>query len=83
MSEFENKRKAAEKAEKRNDVRKEKLAGFFFNLAQVTFTVFVLGLLLTLTKEELYDNYFLIALLILGIFLTVFFYRIGNNILKY
>lgn len=83
MSEFENKRKAAEKAEKRNDVRKEKLAGFFFNLAQVTFTVFVLGLLLTLTKEELYDNYLLIALLILGIFLTVFFYRIGNNILKY
>ena len=73
MSEFENKRKAAEKAEKRNDVRKEKLAGFFFNLAQVTFTVFVLGLLLTLTKEELYDNYLLIALLILGIFLTVFF----------
>ena len=83
MSEFENKRKTAEKAEKRNDVRKEKLAGFFFNLAQVTFTVFVLGLLLTLTKEELYDNYLLIALLILGIFLTVFFYRIGNNILKY
>lgn len=83
MSEFEIKRKAAEKAEKRNDVRKEKLAGFFFNLAQVTFTVFVLGLLLTLTKEELYDNYLLIALLILGIFLTVFFYRIGNNILKY
>ena len=34
MSEFDNKRKTAEKAEKRNDVRREKLAGFFFTLAQ-------------------------------------------------
>lgn len=82
MSEFENKRKAAEKAEKRNDVRKEKLAGFFFTLAQVTFTVLVLGILLTVIKEELYGNIALILLVAFGVTMTIVFSKIGNNILK-
>ena len=37
MSEFESKRKVSEKAEKRNDVRKEKLAGYFFDLSKLVF----------------------------------------------
>lgn len=62
--------------------RKDKLAVFFFNLAQVSFTILVLGLLITLTKEELYNNYFLMLLSLFGIVLTILFARIGNNILK-
>ena len=82
MSEFDNKRKTAEKAEKRNDVRREELAGFFFTLAQVTFTVLVLGILLTVIKEELYGNIALILLVAFGVTMTIVFSKIGNNILK-
>ena len=41
-----------------------------------------IGLLITLTKEELYNNYFLMLLSLFGIVLTILFARIGNNILK-
>lgn len=75
----QEKRKEAKEKDK---VRKEKLAVFFFNLAQVSFTILVLGLLITLTKEELYNNYFLMLLSLFGIVLTILFARIGNNILK-
>ena len=43
MSEFESKRKVSEKAEKRNDVRKEKLAGYFFDLSKLVFGGLVVG----------------------------------------
>ena len=74
----EKKRETKEK----DKARKDKLAVFFFNLAQVSFTILVLGLLITLTKEELYNNYFLMLLSLFGIVLTILFARIGNNILK-
>ena len=67
-NETQEKKKETKEKDK---ARKDKLAVFFFNLAQVSFTILVLGLLITLTKEELYNNYFLIL-----------FARIGNNILK-
>ena len=43
MSEFETKRKANEKVEQRNNLRREKLAGFFFDLAKLIFAALVLG----------------------------------------
>ena len=73
------------KRKRRRKIRQGKislLAVFFFNLAQVSFTILVLGLLITLTKEELYNNYFLMLLSLFGIVLTILFARIGNNILK-
>ena len=70
------------KHRRRKRKRRRKLAVFFFNLAQVSFTILVLGLLITLTKEELYNNYFLMLLSLFGIVLTILFARIGNNILK-
>lgn len=66
----------------RKRIRREKLAGFFFNLAQVSFTVLSLGLAITFVKEELYDNILLIVLVSMGIILTVLFAKIGNNILR-
>ena len=78
-----NETQEKKKETKENDkARKDKLAVFFFNLAQVSFTILVLGLLITLTKEELYNNYFLMLLSLFGIVLTILFARIGNNILK-
>jgi len=35
-----------------------------------------------MTKEELYENYFLMILVFFGILLTLLFARIGNNLLK-
>lgn len=66
----------------KDKVRREKLAGFFFNLAQVSFTVLVIGVPVTLFKDELYDNYILMILLVIGIIFTIAFAKIGDNILK-
>lgn len=57
----------------KDKVRREKLAWLFFYLAQVSFTVLSLGLAITLTKEELYDNTLLIVLISMGIILTILF----------
>ena len=66
----------------RDKVRREKLAGFFFNLSQVSFTALVVGIPVTLFKEELYDNYILMIMIVIGIIFTIAFAKIGNNILK-
>ena len=66
----------------RDKVRMEKLAGFFFNLSQVSFTALVVGIPVTLFKEELYDNYILMIMIVIGIIFTIAFAKIGNNILK-
>ena len=81
MSEFESKRKVSEKAEKRNDVRKEKLAGYFYMLSQLTFAGFVLvGLAPVITEGvEKFNPYTFIA----GVLVTVGFAFMGNRILKY
>ena len=67
-NETQEKKKETKEKDK---ARKDKLAVFFFNLAQVSFTILVLGLLITLTKEELYNNYFLMLLSLFGIVLTI------------
>lgn len=66
----------------RDQARREKLSGFFFNLSQVSFTALVVGIPVTLFKEELYDNYILMIMIVIGIIFTIAFAKIGNNILK-
>ena len=82
MSNWSEKQEAKKEGKEKDKVRREKLAGFFFNMAQVSFTVLSLGLAITLVKEELYDNILLIVLVSMGIILTVLFAKIGNNILR-
>lgn len=82
MGSRSEKQEVKKEAKEKDKVRREKLAGFFFNLAQVSFTVLSLGLAITLVKEELYDNILLIVLVSMGIILTVLFAKIGNNILR-
>ncbi|MDO5420921.1 MAG: hypothetical protein Q4F50_12780 [Bacteroides sp.] len=71
-----------QESKEKDKVRKEKLAGYFFNLSQLSFVSLVIGLIITMTKEELYENYFLMILVFFGILLTLLFARIGNNLLK-
>lgn len=82
MGNFSKMQEAKKEGKEKDKVRREKLAGFFFNLAQVSFTILSLGLSITLVKEELYDNIILMVLVSMGVVLTVLFAKIGNNILR-
>jgi len=72
--------KNKELKEKRK-VRKEKLASFFFNLAQLTFTVLVLG-----AAASFFQNFNVtegvIYMAITGSITVITFAKIGNNLLK-
>ena len=82
MGNWSEKQEIKKEGKEKDKVRREKLAGFFFNLAQVSFTILSLGLSITLVKEELYDNIILMVLVSMGVVLTVLFAKIGNNILR-
>ena len=43
MGNFSDRQNAKAEAKERDKTRKEKLAGYFFNLSQLTFTALVLG----------------------------------------
>lgn len=82
MGNFSKMQEEKTERKEKDKTRREKLAGFFFNLAQVSFTILSLGLSITLVKEELYDNIILLVLVSMGVVLTVLFAKIGNNILR-
>lgn len=64
----------------KDKVRREKLAGYFFNLSQLTFVALVLGGITPLyTNIEIGINWYV---LVAGIILTVILAKIGNLILK-
>lgn len=83
MSNFSKQNDERKEKREKDKARREKLAGFFFNLSQVSFTALVVGTPVTLFKEELYDNYILMIMLVIGIIFTIAFAKIGNNILKF
>lgn len=81
MSNFEENRKTKEETKKRNDTRREKIAGYFFNLSQLTFAALVLGGFTPLYGEK--DNGANWYVIIAGALLTIVFARIASLILKY
>ena len=83
MSNFSKQNEERKEKREKDRTRKEKLAGFFFSLSQVSFTALVIGIPVTMFKEELYDNYILMIMLVIGIIFTIAFAKIGNNILKF
>lgn len=82
MGNFMKHQEARKEGKEKDKVRREKLAGYFFNLSQLCFVTLVISLISTVTKEELYSNYVLMILVVFGIILTLVFARIGNNLLK-
>lgn len=83
MSNFSKQNEERKEKREKDKTRREKLAGFFFSLSQVSFTALVIGIPVTMFKEELYDNYILMIMLVIGIIFTIAFAKIGNNILKF
>ena len=80
MSEFDSKRKIVEKAEQRNNVRKEKLAGYLYDISKLIFGGIVLaGLSPIFTDATISMNY---PVIISGLFASVILAVISNQILK-
>lgn len=80
MGNFEETRKAKEEVIKKNDVRKEKIAGYFFDLSKLSFAGMVIGgitPLFTNTDNEV--NYFTS---LIGLASTYIFAFTANRILK-
>ena len=75
-----NNRKQIKRGKKKDKTRRDKLAGYFFNLSQLTFVALVLGGVTPLyTNIEVGINWYI---LVAGITLTIILANIGNLILK-
>lgn len=80
MGNFEESRKAKEEAKKRNDTRREKLAGYFFDMSKLVFTGMVIGGLTPLFSNTVKDISW--STMIFGIISTYIFAFFANRILK-
>lgn len=80
MGNWSEQQKLKEERKEKDITRREKLAGYFFNLSQLTFVALVLGGVTPLyTNIEIGINWYV---LIAGVILTVILANIGNLILK-
>lgn len=81
MSNFSEQAESKKEAKEKNRVRKEKLAGFFYNLAQLTFAALVLGGITPLFADMHTTSN--IITLPLGCVTTYWLATTANRILKY
>lgn len=68
-------------AKERDKTRREKLAGYFFNLSQLTYTALVLGGMVLFFQGNEF-NFKLGVMLVLGCLLAYLLANIGNELLK-
>lgn len=81
MSEFSNQVERKKERKEKDKTRRDKLAGFYFNLAQLAFTVLVLGSFATYF-QNFEITLGVVCMLCLGIVSVVGFAIAGNYILK-
>lgn len=80
MSNWSKQQEEKKEGKEKDRVRREKLAGFFFNLAQLTFAGLVLGGITPLyANVDTGINWYV---LIAGSIWTVMLAKVGNTILK-
>lgn len=80
MGNWSVQQEAKKEVREKDKVRREKLAGYFFNLSQLTFVALVLGGITPLYSNT--DSGINWYVLIAGAILTVVLANIGNLILK-
>lgn len=80
MGNFDNDRVKKEEAKKRNEVRREKLAGYFFDLSKLSFAGLIIGLVLPLFSDVNNLTIWLAALF--GLTITIVSALLANKILK-
>ena len=67
-------------AKERDRLRRDKIAGYFFNLSQLTFVALVLGTITPIyTNNEYGINWYVLSV---GLALTIVLANIGSKILK-
>lgn len=81
MGNWDEKRKIREEVKEKDKTRREKLAGYFFNLSQLTYTALVLGGMVLFFQGSVINLKLLIMLLV-GCILAYSWAKIGNNLLK-
>jgi len=79
-SNWSEQQKAKTEVKEQNKVRREKLAGYFFNLSQLTFAGLVLGGLSPLITDDM--EKINIVSIMFGTFATYFFAFFAKRILK-
>lgn len=80
MSNFERVRKIKEENRKKSDTRREKLAGYFFDLSKLSFAGLIVGLILPLFSDISDVTNWLSVLF--GVLLTIIPALLANKILK-
>lgn len=80
MSNFENNRKVKEERKERDNTRREKLAGYFFDLSKLCFAGMVIGVISPLFSNIEDVKMWFVTLF--GIVLTTLSALLANKILK-
>lgn len=80
MGKFAEQQIAQQEAKEMRKVRREKLAGYFYDLSKLSFTGLVIGLVIPLIADM--TNPLLWVILIIGIVLTCLSARLANKILR-
>ena len=80
MSNFDNNRVKKEESRKRNETRREKLAGYFFDLSKLIFAGIVIGGLTPLFSSSASEINWMTILT--GVITTYIFASLANRILK-
>ena len=81
MSTWEKQQEAKKEAKERDKTRREKLAGYFFSISQLTYTGLVLGGMVLFFQGNEFSLK-LGVMLALGCLLAYLWANIGNNLLK-
>lgn len=81
MSNWSERQEEKREGKEKDKARREKLAGYFFNLSQLTYTALVLGGMVLFFQGSVINLKLLIMLLV-GCILAYSWAKIGNNLLK-
>ena len=80
MGNFIKQQEERKDAKERDRLRRDKIAGYFFNLSQLTFVALVLGTITPIyTNNEYGINWYVLSV---GLALTIVLANIGSKILK-
>ena len=82
MGNWSEQQEVKKEVKEKDKVRREKLAGYFFNLSQLTYTALVLGSIVLFFQGNNIAIVLVVVMLLLGCLLAYSLAKIGNNLLK-
>lgn len=82
MGNWSQQQEYKKEVKERDKSRRENLAKYFFDVSKITYTILVIGVMVSFFQYKQYENYSMIVLVFVGIILAFVFAKVGNNILK-